>query len=181
MCRAIDVANFFIDIANNTEDCITNLHVNKLVYFAQAWSLVRRGKPLFNDEIQAWDFGPVVADVYKAFKPCGKERIASVSGDYSANIFTADELDLLLDVQREYGKYSASWLVNLTHEPGAPWDEVYVRNANNVISNDSLIEYFRAQPPLPEYELSECSEDAYIGYHDSDGHFVLPAEWDDDE
>lgn len=52
MCRAIDVANFFIDLANSDpDDCMTNLRVNKLLYFAQAWSLVRRGKPLFPDEL----------------------------------------------------------------------------------------------------------------------------------
>lgn len=45
MCKAIDVANFFVDMANNDpNDCMTNLRVNKLLYFAQAWSLVRRGK-----------------------------------------------------------------------------------------------------------------------------------------
>ena len=54
MIKAIDIANFFIDLSNSLEEeLMTNLKVNKLVYLAQAWSLVRLGKPLFCENIQA--------------------------------------------------------------------------------------------------------------------------------
>ena len=79
MLKAIDVANFFVDLANSDpDDCMTNLRVNKLLYFAQAWSVVRRNKPLFEEDMQAWKYGPVVPEVYTAFSACGRERIASV-------------------------------------------------------------------------------------------------------
>ena len=68
MLKAIDVANFFVDLANSDpDDCMTNLRVNKLLYFAQAWSVVRRNKPLFEEDMQAWKYGPVVPEVYTAF------------------------------------------------------------------------------------------------------------------
>ena len=58
MLKAIDVANFFVDLANSDpDDCMTNLRVNKLLYFAQAWSVVRRNKPLFEEDMQAWKYG----------------------------------------------------------------------------------------------------------------------------
>lgn len=183
MCKAIDVANFFIDIANSDpDDCITNLRVNKLLYFAQAWSLVRRGKPLFDEEIQAWKLGPVVPAVYHAFKDYGRERIDSTDGDYSADVFSNDELELLLDIMREYGQYTSPALVNMTHQQGSPWKNVYVEGQNNTITKDVLKTYFAAGKALSAYTVPETSEDCYIGYRDSsDGLLVLPKEYDDAE
>ena len=181
MCKAIDVANFFVDMANNDpDDCMTNLRVNKLLYFAQAWSLVRRGERLFNSQIQAWQYGPVVPEVYQAFKPCGRERISSVSGEYSPDLFDSDELTILLDVLREYGKYSSPALVGFTHAKGTPWEKVYDCDKRGIeITDESLIEYFSAQEPLKSYTLSEGSDSDYIGYRNSDGVLVLPKEYDD--
>ena len=154
MCRAIDVANFFIDLANSDpDDCMTNLRVNKLLYFAQAWSLVRRGKPLFKEELQAWKHGPVVPSVYQAFKPCGRERISAVSGEYSADVFSNDELELLIDVARKYGCYTSPALVAMTHLPGSPWESVYAPGHNNVISTNRLKDYYSQQDPLSGYEV----------------------------
>ena len=66
---AIDIANFFIDITQSKEEgYLSDLKVNKLLYFAQAWSLVRLGRPLFDESIEAWPLGPVVPNVYNAFK-----------------------------------------------------------------------------------------------------------------
>lgn len=182
MCKAIDVANFFVDMANNDpDDCMTNLRVNKLLYFAQAWSLVRRGKQLFDDHIQAWQYGPVVPEVYRAFKPCGRERIAAVSGEYSPNVFNNDELNLLLDILNEYGKYSSPALVELTHAKGTPWNNAYSSEQRGIeISNSALLEYFSSQPPLHTYKLPDIPDADFVGYRDSDGILVLPKEFDDD-
>lgn len=182
MCRAIDVANFFVDMANNEpDDCMTNLRVNKFLYFAQAWSLVRRGKRLFDSQIQAWQYGPVVPEVYQAFKPCGRERISSTSGEYSPDLFDNEELELLIDVFREYGKYSSPALVGFTHEKGTPWERVYDPDKRETeISDESLREYFFKQEPLKPYVLPEVPESDYIGYRDSNGTLILPKEYDDE-
>lgn len=51
MCRAMDVACFFIEASlNNHDDPATNLRIQKLLYFAQGWSLVKLGKPLFSEK-----------------------------------------------------------------------------------------------------------------------------------
>lgn len=178
MARALDIANFFIDLANNDPDeGMTNLRVNKLVYFANAWSLVRFGHPLFDDEIQAWKFGPVIPSVYNTFKSCGRERIHETSGEYSPADLTADETDLLLDVANEYGQYSTSRLVTLTHTPGSPWHEAFRSRENAVIENNRIREYFSNLPPLPAFVLPEPAEDEYEGYRDPlDGLLILPGE-----
>ena len=183
MLRAIDVANFFVDLANSDpDDVITNLKVNKLLYFAQAWSLVIRHEPLFEEDIQAWKLGPVVCSVYQAFKPCGRERISSVSGDYSVEMFSDDELELLIDVAREYGKYTSPALVNFTHEPGGPWEKVYVPEANNVITKNDLESYFSRKHLLKSFQTANLSNVECVGFRDpADGLLVLPKELDDAE
>lgn len=53
MITAMDVANFFIDLTNNskTDDKMTNLRINKLLYFAQGEYLAKYGTPLFDEDM----------------------------------------------------------------------------------------------------------------------------------
>lgn len=58
MKKAKDITNFFIDLANsdkNNKYPMTNERLNMLLYFAQDWYLARYNKPLFEEEIEAWD------------------------------------------------------------------------------------------------------------------------------
>ena len=144
MHSAIDIANFFIDITQSKEEgYLSDLKVNKLLYFAQAWSLVRLGRPLFDESIEAWPLGPVVPNVYNAFKKYKSNNITKVHGTYSPDIFSDEELQLLIDIQREYGKYAASTLVDMTHEKGSPWEQV--RSHMHVESG-----WGKAKPARPE-------------------------------
>ena len=52
-------------------DLMTNLRLQKLLYFAQGWHLARFGRPLFDASIEAWPYGPVVPEVYRAYKEYG--------------------------------------------------------------------------------------------------------------
>ena len=61
MATVFDIANFFVDLANKTDDdYITNLKLNKLLYFAQGVSLARTDKTLFEESIEAWKLGTVI-------------------------------------------------------------------------------------------------------------------------
>lgn len=156
MVTAHNVADFFIDIAKNNEnDTITNLRVNKLVYFAQAWYLTRYNIPLFNEEIEAWDYGPIVSSLYQVYKKYGKNNIDNVSDNYSSNIFSADELKTLIDVAVYYGKYSTTELVNLTHRKDSPWYKVMTsqNRTSCIISKESLKDYYQNQAPLTSFKL----------------------------
>lgn len=180
MLKAVDVANFFVDLsASMEEELMTNLKVNKLVYFAQAWSLVRLKRPLFEEDILAWPYGPVIKSVYDAFRPCGKNNIEHVFGCYSQDKFNDEELNLLVDVALEYGQYTSTTLVNITHKPNSPWSQVYKDHENSVISLESIRKYFSNLKPLASFNPVIHEKD-FIGYRDADGVLVLPKEWDDD-
>ena len=78
MANVFDVADFFIQIANQSEDDqMTNLKLNKLLYYAQGVYLARTGRPLFDENIEAWTFGPVIPNIYRKYKVCGRNPIAS--------------------------------------------------------------------------------------------------------
>lgn len=181
MHKAIDIANFFVNLSSAAdEELMTNLKVNKLVYFAQAWSLVRFNKKLFDEDILAWQYGPVVQSVYNTFKPCGKNNIANVAGNYSEDKFSEDELALLIDVAMQYGQFTAPKLVDITHKKNSPWSKVYKEHESNVISIESIKEYFSNLKPMQSFSF-DVNENEFIGYRDSEGYLVLPKEWDDGE
>lgn len=182
MCKASDVANFFINLSlGEEEDFITNLKLNKLLYFAQGWSLARLGKPLFQNDIQAWKYGPVVASVYHDYKNCGNSPITFVDEKYSNAVFSGEQYALLLDVYAEYGKYTARTLTTMTHESGTPWSQFYSESENKVIPKEAIKEYFSSLPSLKSLCPSSIHESMITGRFDSQsGHYILPAD-DEDE
>lgn len=178
MLKAIDIANFFVDVSSTmNEKSITNMKVNNLVYIAQAWSLVKFNKKLFNEDIEAWEQGSVIPSVYKAFKPYGSQNIALTAGDYDESIFTSEQIDLLADIALTYGKYTASVLRNISHKPDSPWAQVYEKKKNNIITPELMKKYFSLLLDLPKYKPNINNA---IGYRDKEGYLVLPTDWDDD-
>ena len=145
MANVFDVAEFFIRVANQSEDDqMTNLKVNKLLYYAQGAFLARTGSLLFDNQIEAWPLGPVVPDIYHKYKVCGKSPISS-DGDIDRACFTDEEFDTLLDVMREYGQYTGSALVTFTHRPGTPWSNARDKNAI-VLGQSDIKSYFTEHP-----------------------------------
>ncbi len=170
--RAIDIANFYIQLSNSIEDkSIDNLKLNKMLYYAQGHFLARYHRKLFDDEIQAWDYGPVVYDVYHAFKCCGSHPIEYASEDFDESRLSADELEVLTDVYNMYGKYTGLHLKEMTHQKGSPWEKNYEKGKNNIIPTDE-IEVFFEKIPIEEFHLNP-TEDTIIS--------AVPASWDGGE
>ena len=101
---------------------VTAMKLQKLVYYAQAWSLVWDERPLFDETIEAWANGPVVPELYKAHRGqfCVRPGILSTSGDPEA--LDCDEQDTVDVVLKFYGDKTAQWLSALTHME-RPWRE----------------------------------------------------------
>lgn len=174
------VANYMIYIMSDAFDDLTNMKINKLLYYAQGHYLSKFGKPLFDDRIEAWDHGPVVPAVYHAYKIYGDSPIKDYDPGLLSQI-TPEAEDILYGVARQYGKYTASMLRNKTHVVGSPWDQVYRPNQSNIeIPLTAIREYFAAQGDLHQ-EIKQFRDDDFIGYRDADGVLVLPKEWADEE
>lgn len=153
MANIYDVANFFIQLSNDSvDDPITNLKLNKLLYYAQGCYLARTGKPLFDGEIEAWQYGPVEPTIYNKYKRYGSSPITEVDQKCERDAFESDEFDALIDVACEFGQYTGSTLVNMTHQVGTPWSDA-CRSNKKEISQDSMREYFKAHPIRSDKEL----------------------------
>ncbi|MEW6539174.1 MAG: type II toxin-antitoxin system antitoxin SocA domain-containing protein [Pseudomonadota bacterium] len=148
------VANYLLDKADEKGLELTNLAINKVLYFCHAWYLATKGEPLLLGAFEAWDHGPVVPTVYHQFKSYGRDRITGRATviDFETGVdvvakaqFSAEEIEYLEKMLNFYGTRSGSTLRNMSHEPGAPWDVVRVKSdePGMVIPNSLIEEYFR--------------------------------------
>ena len=122
-------------------DSITNLKLQKLLYFLQGYFVVKTGKPLFTEDIQAWEFGPVVPEVYKEYRIFGSSALPVENREVVLRL-SEDEEKLFGEVYKEYNRYSASDLVEMTHNQ-TPWIEHYnAASKNEVIPLNEIQSYF---------------------------------------
>lgn len=119
---ALTVAEYFIDKANKENKPITNKKLQKLVYYAQAWSLVLQNKKLFNEKIEAWVHGPAIKSLYVKYKSFGFNAIKKEANIVSLKSLSLPDKRLLDSVWSVYGGLDASYLEMLTHSE-TPWKE----------------------------------------------------------
>lgn len=158
--NAQDVARFFIQYYNDNDLPITNLMLNKLLYFAQGHCLAEYGRPLFAEPIEAWEYGPVVPAVYREYKPRGRKALLELGAaiDYG-DVFDDSTIALLVAVARQYRRYSDRGLVEKSHEEGGPWSKVYVKDEKHTpITEKSMRDGF-GQKTLDDFEDEEFTEE----------------------
>lgn len=123
-------------------DGITNMKLQKMLYYMQGFHLAVFGTPLFDSEIEAWMYGPVVPSVYEEYKDQGSS-ILLLDKDDSLIEFNKEEEELFNQVYDAYGQFSALKLMNMTHSE-IPWKSVDT-GYGNVIEHDTMKEYFITQ------------------------------------
>ena len=142
---AQQVANYFIKLAGKIdENDLTNLKLQKLLYFSQGKYLAGNDKPLFEEPIEAWKLGPVVRSVYNNFKYCGSFPITAFDkGVKDSNL--PEKTEQFLDkVWDKYGKFSARYLVDLTHKRETSWSKTYSTEKDTEIPLDLMKKSFKA-------------------------------------
>lgn len=145
--KVFAVAAYFVRQASaESGDVITHLKLQKLLYYAQGWSLVLNNKQLFPNRIEAWAHGPVCPDVWKRFKKYEWNPIPSDAVELRRGSFSEIEEHLLGEVWRVYGQFSAKRLEEMTHEedPYISARDGYAEyaNCNEQITNPSMKTYF---------------------------------------
>ncbi|SDW87815.1 Panacea domain-containing protein [Thiocapsa roseopersicina] len=119
---AIDIAFWFINsIDRESGDSISPLKLQKLLYFAEAWTLVLLNRELLQENFEAWAHGPVVRSVYHEFKAYSWASIPPQERESETEI-DPDTENVLRQVLDVYGEFSAKTLENMTHAD-APWIE----------------------------------------------------------
>lgn len=143
--KALDIAKKLICLAQNDEpnggELLTNLKLQKLLYYQQGFHLAFFGTPLFEESVESWMYGPVVPSVYDEYSKYGS---ASLPVTTEAITLTDDEERLFNEVFDAYREFSAIGLMNKTHSE-RPWIEAVPHDRGTVISQDSMKAYFMTQ------------------------------------
>jgi uncharacterized phage-associated protein len=136
--NAQDVADYFLaNVDEDSGDNISNLKLQKLLYYAQGFHLAMQGKSLFTDSILAWKHGPVVRPIWLKYKPCGFNAIARPK-KYDPHDYAPEVREVLDAVYATYGQFTAKRLEQMTHEE-PPWQKT---RRNSTISVVLLQDYF---------------------------------------
>ena len=143
--KAQDVGQYFLYLASQEKEPITNKKLQKLVYYAQAWSLVLNNKKLFSEPIEAWVHGPAVRSLYVQYKKFGFAPIQEEIKLDSIKV-SGKAKELVDTVWNAYGKLDASYLEMLTHSE-EPWREARkglqnYESSGNEISLTTMKNYY---------------------------------------
>lgn len=140
--HAKDIAEWFLNknnyVSNITDtEGITNMKLQKLLYYSQGHYLKKFNKPLFPEKIFAWQHGPVVKEIYHKYKEKGS-RCIEFEGNPNLKLPTKIE-NFLENIYDQYGQYSAWKLREMTHSED-PWKNTDI---NNEIDISVLKEFFK--------------------------------------
>jgi uncharacterized phage-associated protein len=157
MYEARKICNFLIARSDTHQFPLTNLRLNKLLYFIHGWGLTSRPDGLVRNHFIAWAHGPVVRPVYDAFKPFGEDPITEpakyldyITGQNRAvaydDISPADAA-VIDSVFESYDHFTTGQLYAMAHVVGGPWHIVYSawakdNRANLRIPNDLIRTHF---------------------------------------
>lgn len=140
MYDVLTVADAILKIAKKNKRQLTPMQLVKLTYIAHGWSLGLRGQDLFKNRIEAWQYGPVIPDLYHATKNFGRNPIPLDSvGEPSQVGVTPEDERFLEAVYKKYGHLDGIALSYITHRAGTPWTQVYIPGVMHIEIPDDLI------------------------------------------
>ena len=130
---ASKISNYIVNKCCLENKPISNLQLQKVLYFLQKKFLQEKGYPLFSDEIEAWTFGPVVRKVYFKFCGFGASPLFELSDDKVQ--FNIEDKKIIDDLIEKYRDKNPWELVEESHTKGRAWDIVY----NHGVGNKKII------------------------------------------
>jgi uncharacterized phage-associated protein len=150
MFPTIAIANHFIMRGFRDGVHVSPMKLQKLVYFAHGWYLALFNKPLIDERVEAWRFGPVIPSIYHRYKKFGNNSIdprRTKVEEYPIDESTLEFLSFIWDL---YKGFTAVELSNLTHVKKSPWDEMVEKNGrrirfNQPIHDEAIQRYFKKE------------------------------------
>ncbi len=142
MVSAFDVSVYIL----SKREKMSAMKLQKLCYYAQAWSLVWDDAPLFREPIEAWANGPVCPDLYAAHRGSFEVGPALFNDRGSPSVFSPEQQETIDEVLKFYGDKSSHWLSELTHAE-EPWKAAREglrpgERGNAVITHAAMAEYY---------------------------------------
>lgn len=158
-----DVANFTLEFAERRGVAVTNLALQKLLYFVHGWFFSMYERPLIKNKFEAWKYGPVQRVIYDQFKSFQNDPIRNVravyidplSGEevYREPVIAPEHAELIEQVLRKYQCYTAGQLVQESHVEDGPWEYVWQQAEEAVypgmkIPDALILDHFKRLSPI---------------------------------
>lgn len=128
-------AYYLINKFNQNNCKVTNLQIQKLMYFFEAYymNIHEDAEELYPCHFNAWAFGPVAIPLYTEFKKFGNNPIKLTQENIDRGNEIKNEKKKLLDnIYEAFKGVSSMTLVELTHMKDSPWDMVWKKNGEKV-------------------------------------------------
>lgn len=135
------IANRFIELARADRGAFTPMQLLKLVYIAHGWMLGLYGRPLIKDDIQAWQYGPVIPRLYNEVREYKGSPVTKSIANVSGEAIDRQEDSIIEQVYDRYGHMSGIDLSAITHAPNTPWSQTYVPGVFATPIGNDLIQH----------------------------------------
>ena len=144
MANVFDIASYITNIIE-----VDKLKLQKLLYYTQAVSLVRFNKPAFSEKIEAWEYGPVVPEVYHKVKRYRTPLKINRATNEPINTDIIQSVDMVL---KYFGEMSGMTLIVITHSE-KPWRDAYKKGLNTEITTKAIKSYYKNVFSFEQNEL----------------------------
>ena len=143
MYTALQIADYVIQRCQQKGYVISELKLQKVLYFIQAQFLVfgYENTPCFSDDIQAWKFGPVVPDVYRKYRLYGNAHIFSFAKEKNFSDIAEEDKEVIDRMVDRCADYTASQLVAAIQRT-TPYQEAYAKGSRTVITHESIRKFY---------------------------------------
>lgn len=137
------VARYLQELADSDGQLMTPLKLMKMVYLCHGWSLGLLDRDLIREEVEAWQYGPVIPDLYHITKGFRSSPVPVNS--LPAAGLAEDQMRLIKSVYNTYKKFSGTQLSALTHKVGTPWHKTWSdgKGRNKTIPTSEIRDHFK--------------------------------------
>lgn len=146
MITCFDIANYFLWFSNSKNQAIDSLKLQKLTFFAQSWHLALYKEPLFEEDFQAWRYGPVIPAMYSQYSRFGKKPIQLTVTKPALDPTVENFLNFICE---EFLLKHSPILSGITHKKDSPWSQIRQEegcssqdNCTAIIPKSLLQEYY---------------------------------------
>jgi len=138
---SLDIANIIIKISLHNNKPLTQMHVNKLLYFANGTYLLANKNPLIQEKFVALEYGPVERKLYNVLKFYGRNIIPTPIKLPEQEVKISDVvINLLKKEYNTFKDFTGMQLSALTHKKNGAWDKT---NKYNEIADNDIYEEFK--------------------------------------
>ena len=158
-----DVANLTLEFAEQRGITLTNLALQKLLYFTHGWFYAVFDQPLIKNKFEAWQYGPVQRVIYDQFKGCGGRPIRDLratyiepttgESEYREPAIEENHASFIRSVLEKYARFTAGQLVQESHVEDGPWEYVWQQAEEAIypgmkIPDELISDHFKRLAPI---------------------------------